>query len=217
MLCGTVQLWQWCHLCVIYDECLLIQCMLLMQPLSGTIQYVMDQSQIDPLYLSRIRILTSKITQVCQDICVIKLRWLLITQSEKEPNVITNNILTNQSDRETRAARQDWTDLEAKFPLSATPSALWHEGQVELWRSMRMAWAGTQCSIIKWLKEAVTFSKATNRDSTPSIWEETKAWSAQISWTRFLTNSISGVDPTSSNGWGWLSSAKKGTTSVLSK
>ena len=50
MLCGTVQLWQWCHLCVIYDECLLIQCMWLMQPLSGAIQYVMDQSQIDLVY-----------------------------------------------------------------------------------------------------------------------------------------------------------------------
>ena len=50
MLCGTVQLWQWCHLCVIYDKCLLIQCMWLMQPLSGAIQYVMDQSQIDPVY-----------------------------------------------------------------------------------------------------------------------------------------------------------------------
>ena len=50
MLCGTVQLWQWCHLCVIYDECLLIQCMWLMQPLSGAIQYVMDQFQIDLVY-----------------------------------------------------------------------------------------------------------------------------------------------------------------------
>ena len=48
--------------------------------------------------LSQIRTLTSKITQVCQDICDIKLRRLLITQSEKEPNVITNSILTNQSD-----------------------------------------------------------------------------------------------------------------------
>ena len=47
---GTVQLWQWCHLCVIYDRCLLIQCMWLMQPLSGAIQYMMDQSQIDPVY-----------------------------------------------------------------------------------------------------------------------------------------------------------------------
>ena len=49
--------------------------------------------------LSRIRILTSKITQVCQDIHDIKLRRLLITQLDKEPNVITNGILTNQSDR----------------------------------------------------------------------------------------------------------------------
>ena len=39
-----------------------------------------------------------KITQVCHDICDIKLRQLLITQSKEEPNVITNIILTNQSD-----------------------------------------------------------------------------------------------------------------------
>ena len=49
--------------------------------------------------MSRIQTLTSKITQVCQDICDIKLRQLLITWSDKEPDVITNNILTNQSDR----------------------------------------------------------------------------------------------------------------------
>ena len=49
--------------------------------------------------MSRIRILTSKITQVCQDIRDIKLRRLLITQSDEEPNDITNSILTNQSDR----------------------------------------------------------------------------------------------------------------------
>ena len=49
--------------------------------------------------LSRIRTLTSKITQVCQDIRDIKLRRLLITQSDGEPIVITNSILTNQNDR----------------------------------------------------------------------------------------------------------------------
>ena len=48
--------------------------------------------------MSRIQILTSKITQVCRDICDIKLRRLLITQSDEEPNDITNRILTNQSD-----------------------------------------------------------------------------------------------------------------------
>ena len=48
--------------------------------------------------LSRIRTLTSKITQVCQDICDIKLRQLLITRSDEEPNNITNSTLTNQSD-----------------------------------------------------------------------------------------------------------------------
>ena len=49
--------------------------------------------------LSRIRILTSKITQVCQDIRDIKLRRLLVTRSDEEPNGITNRILTNQNDR----------------------------------------------------------------------------------------------------------------------
>ena len=49
--------------------------------------------------LSRIQILTSKITQICQDIRDIKLRRLLITQSDHEPNDITNRILTNQNDR----------------------------------------------------------------------------------------------------------------------
>ena len=48
--------------------------------------------------LSRIRILTSKITQVCQDIRDIKLRRLLLTRTDEEPVVITNNILTNQND-----------------------------------------------------------------------------------------------------------------------
>ena len=41
---------------------------------------------------------TSKITQVCQDICDIKLRQLLVTQSDKKTIDITSNILTNQSD-----------------------------------------------------------------------------------------------------------------------
>ena len=49
--------------------------------------------------MSRIQILTSKITQVCQDIRDIKLRQLLITRSDNEPNDITNRILTNQNDR----------------------------------------------------------------------------------------------------------------------
>ena len=47
--------------------------------------------------VSRIQTLTSKITQVCQDIHDIKLRWILITQSEEQSDDITNNILTNQS------------------------------------------------------------------------------------------------------------------------
>ena len=48
--------------------------------------------------LSQIQILTSKITQVCQDIHDIKLRRLLITQPDQQPNVITNCILTNHND-----------------------------------------------------------------------------------------------------------------------
>ena len=48
--------------------------------------------------MSQIQVLTSKITQVCQDIHDIKLRQLLVTQSDREPNVITNNILTNHND-----------------------------------------------------------------------------------------------------------------------
>ena len=51
------------------------------------------------LFLSRIQLLTSKITQVCQDIRDIKLRRLLITRSDEEPIVITSSILTNQNDR----------------------------------------------------------------------------------------------------------------------
>ena len=47
--------------------------------------------------LSRIQILTSKITQVCQGICDIKLRWLLVTHSDKRPDNITTSILTNQN------------------------------------------------------------------------------------------------------------------------
>ena len=49
--------------------------------------------------VSRIQALTSKITQVCQDIRDIKLRRLLITRSDSEPNDITTSILTNRNDR----------------------------------------------------------------------------------------------------------------------
>ena len=48
-----------CDNVVIYDRCLLIQCMWLMQPLSGAIQFVMDQSQIDPVYRLKGRMLGS--------------------------------------------------------------------------------------------------------------------------------------------------------------
>ena len=50
------------------------------------------------LFVSRIQILTSKITQVCQDIRDIKLRRLLITRSDNKPSDITNSILTNRND-----------------------------------------------------------------------------------------------------------------------
>ena len=53
-----------------------------------------------PLCLSWIQILTAKITQVCRDICDIKLRCLLVARSDKEPDNITRKILTNQSDHE---------------------------------------------------------------------------------------------------------------------
>ena len=49
-------------------------------------------------WVSQIQLLTSKITQVCQDIHYIKLRQLLVTRSDKEPDGITNYMLTNQSD-----------------------------------------------------------------------------------------------------------------------
>ena len=48
--------------------------------------------------VSRIQILTSKITQVCQDIRDMKPRRLLVTRSDDKSNDITNNILTNQND-----------------------------------------------------------------------------------------------------------------------
>ena len=48
--------------------------------------------------MSRIQVLTSKITQICQDIRDIKLRRLLITRSDDEPDDITDSILTNQND-----------------------------------------------------------------------------------------------------------------------
>ena len=49
--------------------------------------------------MSQIRILTSKIIQVCQDIRDIKLRRLLITRSDNKSNDITDSILTNRNDR----------------------------------------------------------------------------------------------------------------------
>ena len=47
--------------------------------------------------VSRIQNLTSKITQVCQDICDMKLRRLLITRSDKESDNITSSILINRN------------------------------------------------------------------------------------------------------------------------
>ena len=70
--------------------------------------------------LSRIQTLTSKITQICQDIRDIKLRRLLITQSDKEQNEIAN-ILTNQSD-----CKNTWGSNRSR---PGTPDI--HEGHAE--------------------------------------------------------------------------------------
>ena len=75
--------------------------------------------------LSRIRSLTSKITQVCQDICGIKLRWLLVTQSKREPDDITANTLTNQNDCkdtwiQTEASLGLWTYMEVVLRMETT-------------------------------------------------------------------------------------------------
>ena len=71
--------------------------------------------------MSRIQTLTSKITQICQDIRDIKLRWLLITRSDKEPNDITTHILTNQSD-----FKDTWGSNKSRLdPLGI------HEGHAE--------------------------------------------------------------------------------------
>ena len=108
----------------------------------------------------------------------------------------------------------DHLELVAKCSLLATALALWQDGQVALWRSTRMAWTGIQCSIIKWLKLEATCSKATSwmfissiLEEMPLNWEETKTWSPHISLIWLLTNSISGVDPTSRVGWGQFNSA----------
>ena len=71
--------------------------------------------------LSRIQILTSKITQVCQDICDIKLRRLLVTRSDRKPNDITNHTLTNRSDRKDTLD----SDKSKSDPLDI------HEGRAE--------------------------------------------------------------------------------------
>ena len=71
--------------------------------------------------VSQIQTLTSKITQVCQDICDIKLRRLLIMQSEKEPDDITNNILTNRNDH-----KDTWGSDRSR---PETPDI--HEGRAE--------------------------------------------------------------------------------------
>src|ERR1700743_2300600 len=64
---------------------------------------------------------TSKITQVCQDIRDIKLRRLLITRLDEEPNDITNNILTNQIN-----CKDTWgSDKSRPDPLDI------HEGHAE--------------------------------------------------------------------------------------
>ena len=87
--------------------------------------------------MSQIRILTSKITQVCQDIHDIKLRRLLITRSDNQPNDITNCILTNQNDRKNTSgssrSRPDPPDIHEDHAeggndyVYKTPNALEHD------------------------------------------------------------------------------------------
>ena len=89
--------------------------------------------------MSRIQILTSKILQVCQDIRDIKLRRLLITQSDNEANDITNRILTNQNDRKNTLgsgrSRPDPPDIHEDRAegdndyVYRTPSHLKHDTQ----------------------------------------------------------------------------------------
>ena len=79
-----------------------------------------DQRVYIPL-VSQIQSLTSKITQVCQDIHDIKLRCLLVTQSERESDDITTNILTNWNDC------KDTLDSDRSRP--ETPGI--HEGRAE--------------------------------------------------------------------------------------
>ena len=89
--------------------------------------------------MSRIRILTSKISQVCQDIRDIKLRRLLITRSDEEPTDISNSILTNQNDRKNtsdsdrskpdpRDTHEDRAEDDTSY-IYRTPNHLEHDTQ----------------------------------------------------------------------------------------
>ena len=66
-----------------------------MQPLSGAIQFVMDQSLIDPFYLSRIHLLISKISHVCQEIHDIKGRQKTPSIGKTNTNTIMDREQTN--------------------------------------------------------------------------------------------------------------------------
>ena len=82
---------------------------------------------------------TLKITQVCQDICDIKLKQLLITQSDGEPNGITRRILISQSDcKDTLGSSRSTPDPpdihggraeDGNDYVYKTPSPLEHDNQ----------------------------------------------------------------------------------------
>ena len=60
-----------------------------------TFDYASVQDSFNTADVSQIQNLTSNISQVCQDVHDIKLRWLLVTQSECQNDDITTDIQTN--------------------------------------------------------------------------------------------------------------------------
>ena len=213
--------------------------------------------------MSWIWTLTSKITQVCWDICDIKLRQLLITRSEEEPDSITNHILTNQNDHKdtlgsnknkpgTLDVHEGHAEDENDYAYK-TPSHHEHNNWDNLQRhdTYPLQWPEEPSETPPKPPPCLDPSEASKRSSLPpaSLWSppkkdniepnrllmyterpalswnlclaptkkygraepeeesEMKAWSFQISPTLILTNSISGVEPTSRVGWGRFSLA----------
>ena len=78
----------------------------------------------------QIQKLTSKITQVCQDIHNIKLTQLLITQLEHQNNDITNDILTNQNDHkdtlDSGRSKPDPPGIHEGHVSGVQPTTYWH-------------------------------------------------------------------------------------------